>query len=299
MRRNAKLRLPFPRSKTWECGLIRTRLAGAVAVALTLVTLAPAGVSAAPLLEPVDEAVCRLIDAAARANDLPVGFMTRVIWRESSFRPAAISPKGAEGIAQFMPVTAGANGLPDPFDPAQAIPKAARLLAQLRSQFGSLGLAAAAYNAGAARVADWLRGAASLPAETLAYVRFVWFVSGDGTASSAPRRGDDCVAVVAELRDASGVGDAIDPAFAPLAPWGVQLAGNFSKPVALAEFSRAEQRDAAVIGGLRPMLIGRRLRFLGPRRYYEVRLPAATRQAAELLCRKIRGVGGACVVLRS
>src|SRR5204862_4916557 len=103
----------------------------------------------------------------------PVGFMTRVIWRESSFRAAAISPAGAEGIAQFMPATAQERGLADPFDPEQAIPKAARLLADLRRQFGSLGVAAAAYNAGPARVASWRRGEGELPAVTRAYVRFV------------------------------------------------------------------------------------------------------------------------------
>ena len=103
---------------------------------------------AAPAMEPVDQAVCRLIEGAAQAHRLPVGFMTRVIWRESSFRPAVVSPAGAKGIAQFMPGTAQQRGLADPFDPEQAIPKAAGLLAELRQRFGNLGAAAAAYNAG-------------------------------------------------------------------------------------------------------------------------------------------------------
>ena len=68
----------------------------------------------------------------------------RLIWRESRFNPSAVSPKGAQGIAQFMPGTAGERGLLDPLNPVQALPKSAEFLAELRSQFGNLGLAAAA-----------------------------------------------------------------------------------------------------------------------------------------------------------
>ena len=124
-------------------------------------------------MEPLDQTVCRLIERAAGANRLPVEFLTRLIWRESSFRPGAVSPAGARGIAQFMPGTAQERGLADPFDPEQAIPKAAHLLADLRRRFGNLGVAAAAYNAGPARVSDWLQRPGGLPAETRAYVRFV------------------------------------------------------------------------------------------------------------------------------
>ena len=124
-------------------------------------------------MEPLDHTVCRLIERAAGANRLPVEFLTRLIWRESSFRPGAISPAGARGIAQFMPGTVQERGLADPFDPEQAIPKAAHLLADLRRRFGNLGVAAAAYNAGPARVSLWLQGQSGLPAETRAYVRFV------------------------------------------------------------------------------------------------------------------------------
>src|SRR3954451_9921649 len=47
---------------------------------------------------------------------------------------------------------------------------------------------------------------------------------------------------------------------APLAPWGVQLAGNFSKQQALASYARAHQSYASIIGDLRPMVIGTRVR---------------------------------------
>src|SRR5690606_2397231 len=94
-------------------------------------------------------------------------------WKESLFDPAAVSPKGAEGIAQFMPGTARMRGLEDPFDIEQAIPASARYLAELQDQFGNLGLAAAAYNAGEARVRRWITSGGFLPLETENYVRHI------------------------------------------------------------------------------------------------------------------------------
>jgi hypothetical protein len=82
----------------------------------------------------------------------------------------AVSPAGALGIAQFMPRTAAAIGLTNPFDPLKALPASARLLGTLFQRFGNLGLAAAAYNAGEARVSNWLSNKAGLPQETRNYV---------------------------------------------------------------------------------------------------------------------------------
>ena len=109
------------------------------------------------------ESVCLMIEAAARAHDLPLEFFARVIWQESRFQVNAVGPRtrngnSAQGIAQFMPRTAAERGLLDPFDPVQALPKSAQFLRELKDQFGNLGLAAAAYNAGPARVRGWLSG---------------------------------------------------------------------------------------------------------------------------------------------
>ena len=119
------------------------------------------------------DSVCQTLQSAAQLNDLPLGFLTRLIWQESRFNAHAISPAGARGIAQFMPGTAAWIGLANPFDVADAITKSAELLRSLKSQFGNLGLAAAAYNAGPKRVADWLAGRRGLPRETQAYVLIV------------------------------------------------------------------------------------------------------------------------------
>src|SRR5262249_12135610 len=120
--------------------------------------------------------ICQLIESAAATNGLPFDFFARVIWEESRFRPDAVGPltrsgHKAQGIAQFMPMTAVERLLRDPFDPVQALPKSAEFLRDLRAQFGNLGLAAAAYNAGPQRVRDWLVGKRTLPARTRAYRR--------------------------------------------------------------------------------------------------------------------------------
>ena len=105
--------------------------------------------------------------------DLPLVFLMRLIWQESRFDLHAVSPAGAQGVAQFMPETAIQTGLANPFNAVEAIPKSAELLRDLKNQFGNLGLAAAAYNAGPKRVQDWLAGRGSLPKETQTYVRIV------------------------------------------------------------------------------------------------------------------------------
>lgn len=92
---------------------------------------------------PVD-AICRMLVQAAAANDLPQEFFTRLIWQESRFDPLAISPMGAQGIAQFMPATAAMRGLTNAFGPLQTLRESASYPRDLRVTFGgNLGLAAA------------------------------------------------------------------------------------------------------------------------------------------------------------
>ena len=116
--------------------------------------------------------LCTTLVEVARSNDLPLGFFTNLIWRESRFGHDAISPVGAMGIAQFMPDVAEKLSL-DAFDTRSALPASGRLLRTLRARFGNLGLAAAAYNAGPKRVSDWLEGRSNLPKETQDYVHLI------------------------------------------------------------------------------------------------------------------------------
>jgi hypothetical protein len=153
--------------------------------------------------------LCDTLISSARANDLPVVFFTNLIWQESRFNPTAVSRAGAQGMAQFMPKTAAAAGLNDPFDPSQALPASARLLRQLHDQFGNAGLAAAAYNAGPGRILKWLANRASLPRETRDYVATITgrpaehWRSASADASFRPSRGLPCnrTAAFAELKD--------------------------------------------------------------------------------------------------
>src|SRR5262245_43399367 len=93
-----------------------------------------------PLLKPVvfrsREEVCDALVESALNHDLPVPFFIRLLYQESTFRPAAISSAGALGIAQFMPETAAHRRLDNPFDPAQAIPASARLLRDHYRKYG-------------------------------------------------------------------------------------------------------------------------------------------------------------------
>ena len=124
---------------------------------------------AAPVLS--REELCSTLAEAAQAENLPVAFFHNLIWQESRFNHKAVSPVGAQGVAQFMPRIAGAFGVENPFDAQQALPAAARMLRGLFQQFGNLGLAAAAYNAGSGRVSQWLaKRKKKLPQETRTYV---------------------------------------------------------------------------------------------------------------------------------
>jgi len=140
--------------------------------------------NAGPMSPATTASICLLVESAAQAHGLPLEFFARLIWQESRFNPDAVGPatrsgQRAQGIAQFMPDTAKERSVLDPFDPVVALPKSAELLHELRTQFGNLGLAAAAYNAGPKRVREWLAGRGSLPGQTRNYVSAITGRSAD------------------------------------------------------------------------------------------------------------------------
>lgn len=272
------------------------------------------------------EAMCLMIESAARAHDLPLEFFARVIWQESRFQSDAVGPptrsgQRAEGIAQFMPGTADERRLLDPFDPVQALPKSAEFLSELRGQFGNLGLAAAAYNAGPRRVREWLDGKGYIPLETRNYVSAITGSSIDDWAAAAKngKKPDEkpqqtagattdqpqtstCRTLMALLRRAP------NPFVTELEqhiklgadlPWGVQLAAGFNRDRALASYARAMSRLSSVIGDRDPSLLGSLFRSRGTRTFYQVRIGTDTRAAADDLCGRIRHAGEACLVLRN
>jgi hypothetical protein len=260
------------------------------------------------------EAVCLMIEAAAKANDLPLEFFARVIWQESHFQPDAVGPltrhgQRAQGIAQFMPGTASERRLLDPFDPVQALPKSAEFLSELRGQFGNLGLAAAAYNAGPRRVQEWLAGTGPMPQETRNYVTAITGSTVEEWAKAArngkiPDRAthSSCHELMALLKRAPNYFVTELEQHVKLGadrPWGVQLAGGFNRDVALATYSRAMTRLRPVIGDQEPTLLTSLFRNRGTHMFYQVRIGTDTRPAADDLCNRIRRAGGACFVLRN
>ena len=78
--------------------------------------------------KPFVDIVCPIMQQQAESRGLPPMPFVRLIWKESRFNPQAVSPKGAQGIAQFMPGTAEERGLADPFEPKAAIMHSASLL---------------------------------------------------------------------------------------------------------------------------------------------------------------------------
>jgi len=260
------------------------------------------------------ETVCLMIEAAAKANDLPLEFFARVIWQESRFQPDAVGPvtrsgQRAQGIAQFMPGTASERRLLDPFDPVQALPKSAEFLSELRNQFGNLGLAAAAYNAGPRRVQEWLAGTGGLPQETRNYVAAItgttvdeWAKAGKNARMSERANHTGCHELMALLKRAPNYFVSELEQHVKLGtdrPWGVQLAAGFDRDKALAMYSRAISHLRGVIGDQDPLLLGSIFRSRGTRTFYQVRIGADTRPVADDLCNRIRRAGGACLVLRN
>jgi hypothetical protein len=253
------------------------------------------------------DTICPVLENEAKARGLPAVFFARLIWQESRFDPDAVSPKGAQGIAQFMPYTAAERGLTDPFDPVSALAESARFLRDLLDEFGNLGLAAAAYNAGPQRVRNWLAGRAVLPFETEDYVLAItgraaadWLESDaelpDLTLPEVDSFQAACRTLAAIIkRRPPGAG----PAKARWRPWGVQLAGGFSEAKALAAFARMKKQFGPTLGAEAPMVVRSTLRSRGTRPLYAVRLGADSRDAADQLCARLRAAGGACMVVKN
>jgi hypothetical protein len=253
--------------------------------------------------------ICRTLAQAAADNRLPEEFFTQLIWQESRFDPAAVSPAGAQGIAQFMPQTAATRGLTNAFDPLEALQESASYLSELRTTFhGNLGLAAAAYNAGPDRVDAWLAGRSALPAETQAYVRIVTGYTAEAwtakpppqlEASSAPPgsapTGARCVALAKLMIE--NAHRRVDLTASPAwGPWGVQLAGNWSEGGVLAHYERLRRKYPAVLADRLPLILRARRPELPT---FAVRVSEKSRAAANALCAKLRAAGGACVVFRN
>jgi soluble lytic murein transglycosylase-like protein len=264
----------------------------------------PAERSAQTGKPPTADDICRTIEQSAAENGLPVEFFARVIWQESRFNAFAVSNKGAQGIAQFMPRTADARGLFDPFDPIEALHHSAAYLHELMDQFGNLGLAAAGYNAGPGRVSAWLSGKRTLPGETRNYVAVITGWTVDEWASASPPakaettipQGVPCTRlanlILAPKEKAQQIA-----AYVPR--WGAQLTSNWSESRAWETYRTLQRQYASLIGDREPIVLRGRLPGMGAVSRTIIRIGDDSRAPLDALCNKLIAAGGACVVLRN
>ena len=192
------------------------------------------GESIAPTADP--SSICQMVESAAAAHGLPFEFFARVIWQESRFRSDAVGPvtrsgRQAQGIAQFMPMTAAERLLRNPFDPAQAL---------------------------------------TVPAEG---------PCGKVAVKPPPPTKD--------LPDKAS------------SPWVVQLTGDRSEVKALAAYRMLQKKHEAILGNYEPVVIRTILKMGAAPIWTRVRIEANSRQAAEMLCSRLRAVGETCLVQRS
>ncbi|MGJ7042291.1 hypothetical protein J2Y63_005573 [Shinella sp. BE166] len=249
--------------------------------------------------------ICTALAHFAGENDLPPDFFARLIWKESRFRPDAVSPKGAEGIAQFIPSTARLRGLSNSFDALEALQKSAEYLDDLRDRFGNLGLAAAAYNAGESGLRTFLK-TGSLPQETRNYVLDITAHAAEDWRDNPPAAVDlrldgqkpfeDACVALADTRRLKALEFEVEGVWAP---WGAQLAGHFQKPVAIRLFLSTVRSLPAPLNKEKPLIQKERNRAFGTRLRYTARIGRPTRQEAEAVCVEVRKSGSACIVFRN
>ena len=278
------------------------RLLGACLVGLA--TAAPAVPPPEPKSRPATVGrICDLISIHADRNGLSRDFFARLIWKESRFDPNAVSPAGAEGIAQFMPGTAAMRGLDDSFDIDKAIPASAAYLSELAAGFGNVGLAAAAYNAGESRVSRWLSRGGFLPLETENYVLDILGAPADSFIDTTAET------AIPPLRDGQSFKEACEAlpvtrtATVPMSsvqlkPWGVQVAGHFRRDVAIRQYQRLKGRFGSLLSQHEPV-VSRVRSPIGRRGIYAVRIGVDDRANADIICQQLRAAGGSCIVLRN
>ena len=228
----------------------------------------------APAVEPAVQApaspteqFCSALKQAAEESGIPVPFFARLLWQESRFKSNEVSQAGAQGVAQFMPETAAEVGLDDPFDPIKALPASAKFLRKLRDDFGNLGLAAAAYNAGPGRIQKWLAKESELPRETRDYVRIItgtkaedWIERSDALAiridlpREAPCEG---VGSLSKSKDVAWVPVNLTPSTATIIRKAEQLAARLAANRARKHLVFLLRKNGAAHGKARSMIAAR------------------------------------------
>ena len=258
----------------------------------------------APNNPPTADDICRAVEEDAAANGLPVEFFARVIWQESRFNAQAVSPKGAQGIAQFMPRDGGLARLADPFDPIEALKHSASYLHDLREQIRQsrarcrrLQCRSGAGECVARRAPRAAERDAQLRGDHHRLDRDEWASpSPPQTAETTIPQGVPCTRlanlILAPKEQAQRIA-----AYVPR--WGMQLTANWSESKAWAVYRMIAKQYAALIGDREPIVIRSRGIGLGSAMRYNIRIADDNRGYLEKFCNKLIAAGGACVVLRN
>lgn len=250
--------------------------------------------------------VCAAISIYARHWQLPEGFFARLVWQESRFDPAALSPAGAQGIAQFMPSTGRLRNLGNAFDPAEALARSAEYLQFLEDKFGNLGLAAAAYNGGEGRMGRYVaNGGGALPLETRNYVRIITGHGADTWLNNPPQDVDytldpelDFQAACLDMARSVGAPNLLASP-GDWQPWGVLIAQRATPDQARSGFERIQAEFDGVLGDEQLMLIAVRNPNFGRALRYSAMVGRQSRSEADALCDRLQRAGGTCIVQRN
>ncbi len=248
--------------------------------------------------------VCKLMQNRSSWRGINPHFIARLINAESRFSPNAVSPAGAEGIAQFIPGTAKRRGLKNPYDPASALTASIDFLAHLKARFGNLGLAAVAYNAGEGAATRFIAGG-RIPSETENYVYSITGRVAEEWRKPQARHAiptinankpfaDACLSLVKKpgrIRLAAKA--------SPRQPWGVLISESFSRSTAIRTFNNIKRRFPADLRQKPPMIVRVRNLSMGARRRYSARIGAGSRTRAAEICASLRTRSVTCIIRKT
>jgi hypothetical protein len=249
--------------------------------------------------------LCQQIQNASRNNGINPAFFARLLWQESRFDPNALSHAGAQGIAQFMPGTAKLRGLPDSYNPAQAVERSANYLGELQRTYGNEGLAAVAYNGGEGRANGFTKQGKGLAPETVNYVPIITGVSAERWRDDPPKNHDfrldgdtpfleSCINLAKDRRLTK-----LAPPPPRFKPWGVQLGFGRSISDAKANVARLTSRCTAIVRSEKMDFLSIKSRIRGKPSYIMARIGRNTKEAADTLCREIRATGCICRIYQN
>ncbi len=256
-------------------------------------------------IDTFDTDLCKALETFADRYALNPYFFTRLIWQESRFRPNARSSADAMGIAQFIATTAEARGLQDPFNPAEALDASARYLAELEKDFGNLGLAAAAYNAGETAAANFQEKTAGLPNETWKYVQIITGLDARRWRDAPPEKHSfslkegqsfqNACLDLAKTRKLSPDRD-FEPQFKK---WGVQLAAGKTREAAAIRYKHRSRLCKRAIKSRKPDYIYSSPQVKLRRPSYVARISFDSRRKANTFCTRLKQYRCACVVYKN